>query len=141
MSASYSLLGSSLSGTFGGNGNQFNDNPGLNTLFNNGGPTLTMLPQTGSLAIDHGSIALAVDANSQTLRFDQRGSGYARITGSAVDIGAVEFGSGAAVGPPGGPSIPVPTLSTWAAALLASLLGLGAWLTGRRRRESESKAG
>ena len=52
------------------------------------GAGYTLLP--GSPAIDAGNNALAVDANGDPLTSDQRGDGYARIVGSAVDIGAVE---------------------------------------------------
>lgn len=55
--------------------------PGLGPLADNGGPTLTMLPLGGSMAINHGS---------GTSDYDQRGNGYPRLVGAAVDIGAVE---------------------------------------------------
>jgi hypothetical protein len=54
----------------------------LGPLANNGGPTLTHMPQTGSPAIDHGSGCSATD---------QRGA--ARPAGLACDIGAVEYGA------------------------------------------------
>ncbi|HEX4796295.1 MAG TPA: SdrD B-like domain-containing protein [Humisphaera sp.] len=57
---------------------------GLGALANNGGPTLTLLPLTGSAVIDHGSNAL-IRPGSTT---DQRG--LARIGKAIVDIGAVE---------------------------------------------------
>ena len=56
----------------------------LGALANNGGPTLTLLPLTGSPVIDHGSNAL-IRAGSTT---DQRG--LPRIGKAIVDIGAVE---------------------------------------------------
>ena len=59
-------------------------NPLLGPLANNGGPTLTLLPQDGSPAIDAGVSSAAV-----SLAFDQRG--LPRWSGSAVDIGAVEL--------------------------------------------------
>ena len=49
-------------------------------LSDNGGPTLTMLPQAGSPAIDAGG--------STTLTVDQRG--LPRVVGAKTDIGAVE---------------------------------------------------
>jgi predicted outer membrane repeat protein len=51
----------------------------LGPLADNGGPTKTHMPQTGSPAIDHGANCMA---------FDQRG--VARPQGPACDIGAVE---------------------------------------------------
>ena len=61
----------------------------LGPLQNNGGPTWTMAPLTGSPAIDLGVNQLAIDANLTT---DQRGTGFRRIspTGGTVDRGAVE---------------------------------------------------
>jgi len=60
----------------------------LGPLANNGGPTQTLLPVTGSPAIDAGSNAL-IPTGFTT---DQRGDGFPRIFGSTVDIGAVEVG-------------------------------------------------
>ncbi|OWK36578.1 Fibronectin type III domain protein [Fimbriiglobus ruber] len=60
--------------------------PLLGTLQNNGGLSPTLALQSGSPAIDAGS-----NPDSQTT--DQRGTGFARTTGAATDIGAFEFGS------------------------------------------------
>jgi hypothetical protein len=60
------------------------------TLANNGGQTLTHALVPGSPAIDAGSNALAVDAANQPLTTDQRGTGFPRIIGGTVDIGAYE---------------------------------------------------
>lgn len=64
----------------------------LGPLADNGGPTHTMKPLTGSPAIDQGVNTLAVDANGTALATDQRGSGFARISpaGGTVDRGAFE---------------------------------------------------
>jgi hypothetical protein len=61
----------------------------LGPLQNNGGPTRTMAPLTGSPAIDQGVNQLAIDAGLTT---DQRGTGFPRIspTGGTVDRGAFE---------------------------------------------------
>ena len=64
-------------------GNIVGSDPLLGPLQNNGGPTQTMLPQTGSPAIDAGS-------NPNGLANDQRGAGYPRVAGTRADIGAVE---------------------------------------------------
>jgi hypothetical protein len=56
----------------------------LRALANNGGPTLTNMPNYGSVVIDAGN-------NASGVTVDQRGTGYARILGPAADIGAVEF--------------------------------------------------
>ncbi len=61
-------------------------NPMLGPLQDNGGPTLTMAPLPVSPLLNRGSNAL-VPADLST---DQRGLGFDRIFGSAVDIGSVE---------------------------------------------------
>ena len=58
--------------------------PLLGPLANHGGPTLTLLPQSGSPAINAGENSAATG-----LLIDQRGQ--PRLSGSAVDIGAVEL--------------------------------------------------
>jgi len=57
--------------------------PLLNSLYGNGGPTLTHQPQSTSPAIDAG-------ANPLGLTYDQRGSEYPRTHNLVSDIGAVE---------------------------------------------------
>ncbi len=59
-------------------------NPLLGALTNNGGPTQTHIPAATSPLINKGS-------NPAALSTDQRGSGVARVSGSATDIGAVEI--------------------------------------------------
>ncbi|WP_300616904.1 choice-of-anchor Q domain-containing protein [Dokdonella sp.] len=58
--------------------------PSLRALANNGGPTLTHMPNFGSVVIDAGN-------NASGATVDQRGTGFPRIRGPAPDIGAVEF--------------------------------------------------
>jgi hypothetical protein len=55
----------------------------LGPLNYNGGPTPTLKPAAGSLAIDHGD-------NSQCQNHDQRGYSRPRSSGNQCDIGAVE---------------------------------------------------
>ncbi|MCB1571290.1 MAG: hypothetical protein KDI72_09690, partial [Xanthomonadales bacterium] len=50
---------------------------------------MALLP--GSPAIDAGSDALAVDADSNPLATDQRGAGFPRIVLGSVDMGAYEY--------------------------------------------------
>jgi hypothetical protein len=73
-------------GTLVGGGTISSVDPLLGAPGNNGGRTLTMMPQPGSPAIDAGVSILAAG-----LLWDQRGPGYPRIVGKAVDIGAVEY--------------------------------------------------
>ncbi|MEX2170269.1 MAG: right-handed parallel beta-helix repeat-containing protein [Pirellulales bacterium] len=87
--SSYNLIGVTTSTAFGDDGNQVIGSaaPGLTPLGNYGGPTKTHALLPDSLAINAGSDAVAVGA---VLLFDQRGAGYQRALGSAVDIGATE---------------------------------------------------
>lgn len=60
----------------------------LGALQNNGGPTSTLLPGAGSLAVDAIPASECVGPDGLPLAADQRG--VARPQGSACDIGAVE---------------------------------------------------
>jgi hypothetical protein len=62
------------------------EEPMLLALADNGGPTQTLALDAASPAIDHGD-------NPDALSFDQRGSGYVRVSGAAPDIGAYELES------------------------------------------------
>lgn len=84
-----------LDGAPDGNGNFIGNpdapiDPLLGPLADNGGPTQTMAMLPNSPALNNGSNALAVDATGNLLPFDQRGPGFARISGGRVDIGAFE---------------------------------------------------
>ncbi|MEM7315839.1 MAG: choice-of-anchor Q domain-containing protein, partial [Planctomycetota bacterium] len=68
------------------------NDPMLGPLADNGGPTLTHAPLPGSPVIDAGNPAFVPGVFS-TPEFDQRGAPYVRLTGTAVDIGAVELQS------------------------------------------------
>jgi hypothetical protein len=59
------------------------DDPHLGPLQDNGGPTLTHALLPGSPAIDAGN-------NVADLADDQRGGGFARVSGASADIGAYE---------------------------------------------------
>ena len=73
-----------VSGSYSSDDDFIGGDPDLGPLQNNGGPTQTMAPLPGSPVIDKG------DSSAATLpEYDQRG--YARIVGSAVDIGADEY--------------------------------------------------
>ena len=65
--------------------NKFTDAPGLGVLADNGGSTRTMALLPGSPALDGGSGTDAPGPN------DQRGPGFARVSGGGMDIGAFEF--------------------------------------------------
>ncbi|HEX6831908.1 MAG TPA: choice-of-anchor Q domain-containing protein [Rudaea sp.] len=124
------LLGTALQSTFTGNGNVFSDNPGLGPLANNGGPTRTRALIAGSPAINAGDSTLV-----SGLMIDQRGAGFPRIVGPAIDIGAFEGQVAAAVVN----AIPAPALSTWAATALAGLLATSAAIAGRLRHPRTRK--
>lgn len=103
VSEGYNLIGVQTAGTsgFGATGDQLGVSAaqaGLGPLQDNGGPTMTMRPLPGSLAIDQGKRGL--NANNQPIDVDQRG--YPRpidlpgtpnaFGGDGSDIGAVETG-------------------------------------------------
>lgn len=90
--------GSALVDVRPGNTNIEGVDPGLAPLANNGGPTLTMLVPSNSPAHNAGAdcvlFANGCDGFPHlALDVDQRGTGYARNRGGAVDIGAFELGS------------------------------------------------
>ena len=70
--------------TLSGTGNQVGVDPLLGPLADNGGPTLTRLPQFGSPAVGTGNNALG-------LTTDQRGAGFPRTIGATTDAGATEY--------------------------------------------------
>lgn len=66
--------------------------PGLGPLRDNGGPTRTHALPHGSPAIDTGNVA-----GNGIGMFDQRGAPFARVSGTAADIGAYEVQQGEAI--------------------------------------------
>jgi hypothetical protein len=66
------------------------NDPLLGPLQNNGGPTMTHAIAAASPAIDAGNNLAGLDD-------DQRGTGFARVAGSAADIGAYEVETGDAI--------------------------------------------
>jgi parallel beta-helix repeat protein len=82
-------------GPYTGRNNFVGGNPQLAALGNNGGPTQTMLPMSGSPVISAG-----IDVVTNFLATDQRG--YPRLSGRHVDIGAaeVQFAAASANNPP-----------------------------------------
>jgi CSLREA domain-containing protein len=65
----------------------------LGPLADNGGQTQTMALLTGSPAINAGDNTLAVAPDGSTLKTDQRGTGFTRVVGGTVDMGAFEVQS------------------------------------------------
>ena len=105
--------------------------PALAPLAANGGPTRTHALRAGSPAIDAGN-------NASQLASDQRGTGFARVVGTAADIGAFELGAGAT---DGASPAAVPASTRGFGALLLMLLGLAARGALRRRITSTSRRG
>jgi hypothetical protein len=99
-----------------------NTNPLLGPLANNGGPTLTLALLAGSPAINKG-------ANPLALAFDQRGPGFARVSGGATDIGAFEVQAAQSL------PIPTPALNAGALLALAALSALAGMAALRRQRD------
>ena len=96
--AHHSAIGSSAGFTLDPasyNNRPFGENPMLGPLRFNGGVTRTRMPLPGSPLINNGS-----NANVQDIYTDQRGPGYPRLIGPAVDIGAVESDSAIDTAPP-----------------------------------------
>jgi hypothetical protein len=95
--------------------------PLLQPLAANGGPTQTHALATGSPAINAGS-------NPAALATDQRGPGFARVSGTAADIGAFEVQlAGPDPDPEPAVRVELPTLSSWALGMLIALLGVFGW--------------
>jgi hypothetical protein len=91
ITANNSLLGSADNLIITGSNNKVGTNamrldPKLGPLQNNGGTTLTRVPQTGSPLVDAGNNNLVPGLST-----DQREGGFARIFGPVVDIGATEL--------------------------------------------------
>ena len=79
-------LGYNLSSDDGGGyltaaGDRINTDPRLGPLQDNGGPTFTHLPASGSPAID---------GSDPERNMDQRGPGFVRVVNGRADVGAVE---------------------------------------------------
>ena len=66
-------------------GNILNQDPDLQPLANNGGPTLTHALLASSPAVDAGNEGSGVPDN------DQRGEGFPRVVGGGLDMGAFEL--------------------------------------------------
>ena len=64
-------------------------NAKLGPLTNNGGPTRTHAPQSGSPAINAGNPAAKAGMEGVP-QFDQRGEPFSRVAGERIDVGAVE---------------------------------------------------
>lgn len=118
-SATNSLFNEDVSATAAINGtdsaNLIGVAPLVAPLGNNGGPT-------DSHALLAGSPAIGAGENSQVLAFDQRGGGFPRDAGGAVDIGAVQLSAAPRPVTAAIPTTPLPALL--ALALLIGLLGL-----------------
>ncbi len=94
------------------NGNRVGVAARLAPLGLNGGLTATHALLPGSAAIDGGS-------NPQVLTTDQRGSGFARVVGAAIDIGAFE----GELAPPSPPPPPPPPAAP-ARGILATIVAV-----------------
>ncbi len=112
---------------------QIGVDPLLGALADNGGVTETHALAANSPALDRGT-------NPRGLEFDQRGSGFARVSGAAADLGAFELQGGDSTGDgcgcdAAGTSTKGSPAGT--AGLFAGLLGAVA-LRRRRTRDRES---
>jgi hypothetical protein len=82
-SLGHNLIGDSAGGAGYAASDLLNVDPRLGPLQDNGGPTHTMALLAGSPALDAGD-------NTGAPAYDQRGAGFPRIFGDAIDIGAFE---------------------------------------------------
>ena len=62
----------------------------IGALADNGGPTNTHAVLAGSAALDKGDPAFDPNAFGPPLATDQRGTGFARVSGGRIDVGAFE---------------------------------------------------
>jgi hypothetical protein len=92
INSNYSLIGDTsnlmpaqLAQINAGTGNLLNVDPMLGPLADNGGPTLTHALLAGSPARNAGDPTF-----TSPPAFDQRGSGFARVSGGRIDMGAYE---------------------------------------------------
>ncbi len=85
----FSLIEDVAGATLNGAGNITGVDPLLDSLADNGGPTQTQLLMAGSPAIDTGDPD-AVAGQNGISDFDQRGTGFDRVVGGRIDIGATE---------------------------------------------------
>jgi hypothetical protein len=123
--SSFNLIGSvAFSGglTNGVNNNQVGiANPGLAPLASNGGSTQTHALLPGSPAINTGSNAFITNPPFSGPPFtDQRGTGFARITNTTVDIGAFES-RGFTIALTSGSGQSTPILSAFGSPLVATV--------------------
>ncbi len=106
--------------------NEVAGNPLLSPLANNGcatpagAPGSTACVQT--MALQAGSPAINAGSDPLDLSTDERGVAFARVFGSAADIGAFEVQPAATTTAP----VPIPTLSRWALLALLAQLGFAA---------------
>ena len=84
ISLGYNLSSDNGGGYLTATGDRINTDPRLGPLQDNGGPTFTHLPASGSPVIDAGDPRLGMD---------QRGPGFLRVFNGRVDIGAAEVQS------------------------------------------------
>ncbi len=94
-SLGFNVSSDSGAGFLTGTGDLINRDPRLGPLADNGGPTLTHLPQAGSPALDRGSsdlmatLGLTTDQRGLSRLFDDPGTPNAALA-DGTDIGAVE---------------------------------------------------
>jgi hypothetical protein len=84
VTANFSLIQNVAGATISGGNNLTGVDPQLGALTDNGGPTLTHLPEDDSPVLNTGS-------NPLNLNIDQRGVGFVRTAAGQTDIGAVEL--------------------------------------------------
>ena len=89
-SSGYNLIGDPNGGSGYAAADQLNFDPDLGPLQDNGGSTWTHALLADSPAINAGDPDFDPYAYDPPWLFDQRGSGYARVVGGRIDIGAFD---------------------------------------------------
>jgi hypothetical protein len=134
--AAYSIFGGPLGEVDEGAGVLESTDPVLGSLADNGGATRTRMPLDGSPAVDGGDPAFAAPP-----ALDQRGAGFARVSGGRVDIGALEVQQAAPELAATGPDAVDRPLGLALGVLLLGALLVAAGMTLARRRGGVSASG
>ncbi|MCA8989307.1 MAG: hypothetical protein KDA78_16785, partial [Planctomycetaceae bacterium] len=97
VTANFSLIGDTTDATISGADNITNTSADLEALADNGGPVPTHKLAATSPAINAGDATLVANVGNVP-EFDQRGTGFSRVNGSSIDIGAYEYNAVSLVG-------------------------------------------
>ena len=112
ISYGYNLSSDPGGGVLTSPGDRINTDPRLYPLADNGGPTFTHALLPDSPAINAGDPAFNPNDFDPPLTYDQRGPGFMRVAGYAIDIGAFEVQTGPTPTPTATPTATATTTPT-----------------------------